>query len=230
MDRREFIKVSGAGALTLFLTGCGLNILGSDAAGTAKTANAATTATPGQVGSGKKMKIVVLASSPHRDGTSAHLADKFCEGAAAAGHEIFRFNPAFEDIHPCLGCNQCGMAGPCVQKDALENTLMPKLLESDLIVLVTPIYYYTFSAQLKTVIDRFYSRTGALHNKKAMLMATAYNSADYTMESLYEYYQTLCRYMEWENVGAVLAKGCGSRSLIERSEFPGQAYTLGQSL
>ena len=102
------------------------------------------------------MKIVVVTGSPHKAGTSALLADKFIEGAQSKGHEVFRFNAAFEDIHPCRGCDACGMNGPCVQKDAIEEKLIQKLVDCDMIVLVTPLYYFGFSAQLKTVIDRFY--------------------------------------------------------------------------
>ena len=57
------------------------------------------------------MKIVVVTGSPHKAGTSALLADKFIEGAESKGHEVFRFNAAFEDIHPCRGCDACGMNG-----------------------------------------------------------------------------------------------------------------------
>ena len=63
------------------------------------------------------------------------------------------------------------------------------------------------SAQIKTVVDRFYSRTGSLHRKKSILMATAYNSADWTMEALVHHYETLVRYMEWQDIGKVLAIG-----------------------
>ena len=99
MNRRDFIKFSGAGMLTLFLSGCGLNMLN----GTEKKAAGAPVAEK-SLGGGK-MKIVVVTGSPHKQGTSALLADKFIEGAQAAGHEVFRFNAAFEDIHPCQGCD-----------------------------------------------------------------------------------------------------------------------------
>lgn len=126
------------------------------------------------------MKIVVVTGSPHKAGTSALLADKFIEGAQSKGHDVFRFNAAFEDIHPCRGCDACGMNGPCVQKDAIEEKLIHKLVECDMIVLVTPLYYFGFSAQLKTVIDRFYSRTGSIHKKKSALLATAWNNDSWT--------------------------------------------------
>ena len=107
---------------------------------------------------------------------------------------------------------------------------MPKMLEADLLVLVTPLYYYGMSAQLKIIVDRFYSRTTKLNGKKSMIMATAWNSADWTMEALKNHYETLVRYMNWNDVGQVWATGCGTRSLVERSEFGEQAYKIGAKL
>jgi putative NADPH-quinone reductase len=230
MDRREFLKVTGAGAMTLFLSGCGINAVSGDKKACAAASTGSAEAKPGGVSNGKTMKIVVLCGSPHKAGTSALLADKFIEGAQAAGHEVFRFNAAFEDINPCRGCDACGMNGPCVIQDAISAKLIQKLVDCDMVALVTPLYYYGFSAQIKTVIDRFYSRTASIHKKKSMLMATAWNSADITFNALQEHYNTLVRYMEWQDVGRVLGYGCGSRSAIEGSEFPEQALRIGKSL
>jgi len=176
------------------------------------------------------MKIVVVTGSSHRNGTSALLADKFIEGAKSNGHEVFRFNAAFEDIHPCQGCDACGMNGPCVIKDAIENDLIQKLVNCDMIVLVTPLYYFGFSAQLKTVIDRFYSRTGSIHHKKSALMATAWNNDSWTMTALKAHYTRLCEYMEWQDQGQIYATGCGYRSAVENSDFPAQALALGKKV
>ena len=200
------------------------------------------------------MKIVVVTGSPHKAGTSALLADKFIEGAQSKGHEVFRFNAAFEDIHPCRegaqskghevfrfnaafedihpcrGCDACGMNGPCVQKDAIEEKLIQKLVDCDMIVLVTPLYYFGFSAQLKTVIDRFYSRTGSIHKKKSALLATAWNNDSWTMTALKAHYTRLCQYMEWQDQGQIYATGCGYRSAIEGTEFPVQALELGKKV
>ena len=226
MNRREFFKYSGMGTLALFLSGCGLTAVADEG----KPAEDATE--KGSVSGGKNMKIVIVNSSPHSDSesTSKYLAGRFAEGAKSAGHEVFVFDAAKEETHPCLGCDKCGMDGPCVFKDAIENTLMPKMLEADLIALVTPLYYFGMSAQLKTIVDRFYSRTGKLHGKKSIIISTAYNSADWTMEALEEHYETLVRYMEWQDVGQVWATGCGSRSLVERSEFGDMAYKIGTNL
>jgi len=228
MNRRDFLKIGGMGAFTLFLSGCGLSALGEDK----KAPTAAAAPEKGSVSGGKNMKIVVITSSPHpkNESTSIYLADRFTEGAKSAGHEVFTFDAAHEDTHPCQGCDRCGMDGPCVWNDAIEQKLMPKMLEADLLVLTTPLYYYGMSAQLKTIVDRFYSRTGKLHGKKSIIMATAYNSADWTMEALSAHYDTLVRYMEWKDAGQVWAVGCGSRSLVERSEFGDMAQKIGANL
>lgn len=225
MDRREFLKVSGAGLLTLFLSGCGTFMAPSKRSG-------AQTMPKGQISGGKKMKIVVITSSPHpkNESTSIYLAERFATGARKAGHDVFFFDAANSSTHPCKGCDQCHMDGPCIFKDDIENTLMPRMLEADLLVLTTPLYYFGMSAQLKTIVDRFYSRTGRLHKKKSILMATAYNSDDWTMSALVDHYDTLVRYMEWQDVGKILGIGCGSRSLVEHSDFGNQAEKLGENL
>ena len=113
---------------------------------------------------------------------------------------------------------------------SIEKKLMPKMLEADMLVLTTPLYYYGMSAQLKTIVDRFYSRTGKLNGKKSMLIATAYNSADWTFQALVAHYETLVRYMNWTDAGQVLGLGCGSRPLVEKSEFGEIARKIGARL
>ena len=226
MKRREFLKVVGLGSMTLFLSGCGLNAVAEENQTKAKTPEQSS------ISGGNSMKIVVINSSPHSEtqSTSRYLAQRFIEGAKSAGHEIFTFDAANEETHPCKGCDTCGMNGPCIFKDAIETKLMPQMLEADLLVLVTPLYYFGMSAQLKIIVDRFYSRTTKLSGKKSMIMATAWNSADWTMEALKNHYETLVRYMSWTDVGQVWAVGCGARSLVERSEFGEQAYKIGANL
>lgn len=218
MNRRDFIKIVGLGAMTLYLSGCGASATKSEA--------------QNKISEGKSMKIVVINSSPHSEeqSTSRYLAQKFVEGAKTAGHEIFIFDAANEDTNPCQGCDRCGMDGDCIFNDAIQTKLMPQMLQADLLVLVTPLYYYGMSAQLKTIVDRFYSRTTRLNHKKSMIMATAWNTADWTMTALKTHYETLVRYMNWEDVGQVWATGCGYRSAVENSEFGDMAYKIGANL
>ena len=226
MNRRDFIKIVAFGSMAIYLSGCGISAIKDD--DNDKDGASAHESVSG----GKSMKIVVINSSPHSEeqSTSRYLAAKFVQGAKDIGHEVFVFDAANEKTNPCRGCDQCGMDGACVFDDAIENKLMPQMLKADLLVLVTPLYYYGMSAQLKTVVDRFYSRTTRLTGKKSILIATAWNSADWTMTALKTHYETLVRYMSWQDVGQVLAIGCGSRSMVERSEFGEMAYKIGAAL
>ena len=226
MNRRDFLKLGGMGALTVLLSGCGLSsLMGTET-------SAATTPEKGSISGGKNMKIVVINSSPHSDSesTSKYISQNFTEGARSAGHEVFVFDAAKANTHPCAACDLCHMDGPCVHDDDIERSLMPQMLEADLLVLVTPLYYWTMSAQLKTIVDRFYSRTGRLHGKQSMLIATCYDSGAHAMDTLVTTYKRLVEYMEWHDVGMVLGTSCGARSLVESSQFPEQARQIGANL
>ena len=101
------------------------------------------------------MKIVMMTGSAHRNGTTATLAGRFQQGALDAGHEVYRFDAAFQDVHPCIGCDKCRRTGTCTFAADDMKLLNPHLLAADAVVFVSPIYYFTINAQLKAVIDRF---------------------------------------------------------------------------
>ena len=176
------------------------------------------------------MKILMITGSPHRNGTSNTLAREFAKGAEEAGHEVDIYDAARRNIHPCLGCDGCGMAGNCVQKDD-GNALLDRLLRSDAVVFVTPVYYFGMSAQLKTVIDRFYARNGAITAKrmKAALIATAWNDDDTVMKGIEVTFGIIFDYLDFVNVGSVLAKGSGTVGMMPL-KYRRQAYELVRSI
>lgn len=120
------------------------------------------------------MKIVIFEGSPNRNGSTHLLAESFANGAREAGHRVQIVDAAHAKIHPCTGCIHCGYEGPCVQKDEME-TIRPMILEADMLVFATPLYYYGMSAQLKTLIDRFCSFNGSIQRKhmRSALLAVA---------------------------------------------------------
>ena len=88
------------------------------------------------------MKITVLTGSPRKNGTSNYLADEFIRGAKENGHEVFRFDTARSDVKNCMACQSCAMGSkPCIHKDDFVE-LRENILNSDVIVFVTPIYYF----------------------------------------------------------------------------------------
>ncbi|WP_373166185.1 flavodoxin family protein [Agathobaculum sp. Marseille-P7918] len=177
------------------------------------------------------MKIVVLLGSPNRQGSSHLLAECFRQGAQEAGHTVEIIDVAHADIHPCTGCIHCGYEGPCSQKDDMQG-IRAKILDADMMVFATPLYYYGMSAQLKTLIDRFCAFNSSLHSKhmKSALLTVAWNSDDWTFDALEAHYKTLVRYLNLQDMGMVLGYGCGTPSMTKHSPYPQMAYQLGVRL
>lgn len=178
------------------------------------------------------MRIVVLTGSPHERGTTDLLADKFCEGAEESGHEIHRFDTGKLNVKPCLGCDYClRNDGECVYNDDMVK-IQPYLLEADAVILVTPLYYFGMSAQLKSVVDRFYAVNEKLRSrtKKALLISAGSNSDEWAMEGLSLHFKTICKYLKWEFSGEHLVYGASVREDIENSIYAEEAKNLGRDI
>ncbi|MDO4962189.1 MAG: flavodoxin family protein [Eubacteriales bacterium] len=178
------------------------------------------------------MKILVLKSSGNKNGSSAMLADEFMRGAKEAGHEATEYDVIHKDIRACLGCGHCGMSGPCLQKDDYEKELKELIKETDMIAFAFPVYYYNWPAQLKTVIDRFYSYTYELTgmHKKTVMLSVAWDDTDTVFAVCEAYYRQICSYMDFEDMGMICGRGCGTPAMTRRTRYPQKAYELGRSL
>lgn len=176
------------------------------------------------------MKIVVLTGSNNLHGTSNTLVEEFIKGATEKGHEIERFDTAHLNIHPCIGCNHCGMNGDCVFKDDMPN-ILDHIEIADMIVFATPVYYFAMTAPLKATIDRFYSRTGRISRKhlKTAYIMTCWNTDDETVNPLIIHYKKLVDYMNYEDMGMIIGKGCGTVGMMP-NHFLKDAYLLGKKL
>lgn len=178
------------------------------------------------------MKIVVLTGSPHKNGTSFLLTERLIDGAKTNGHEIVRFDVGSGDVHPCLGCDHCrAHSGACVFHDEMEK-IIPAILDAELIVLSMPLYYFGMPAQLKAVIDRLYAVNEEViaHPAKALLLATCGDDDDWAMDALLLHYQTVCRYLHWQDIGHLTAFGVNTRPELEQTAYPDKAYELGKCL
>ena len=98
-------------------------------------------------------KVIVISTSLRVGSNSDMLADKFTEGALHAGHNVEKISLAGKNISFCRGCLACQKLGRCVIDDD-ANDIMQKVLNADVVVWATPIYYYEMSGQMKVMIDR----------------------------------------------------------------------------
>lgn len=98
-------------------------------------------------------KVTVISTSLRKGSNSDMLADKFCEGAREAGNDVEKVSLIGKELQFCKGCLACQKLGKCVIDDD-ANGIMQKVLEADVVVWATPIYYYEMAGQMKTLIDR----------------------------------------------------------------------------
>lgn len=99
------------------------------------------------------MKILGLSCSPRRQGNTDVFLDVALQGAKQEGAEVELYSVAGKDIKPCDGCRACGKTGECHIKDDMQD-LYNLLLAANGIIFGTPIYFYSMTAQAKTIIDR----------------------------------------------------------------------------
>ncbi len=95
-------------------------------------------------------KIIILNGSPRKKGNTAALTAAFKRGAEKAGNQVTEFFLGEMNINGCKGCFSGGKDcnSPCVQKDDMD-VIYPVYRESDIVILASPLYYWTISRQLK---------------------------------------------------------------------------------
>ena len=102
-------------------------------------------------------KIVVITGSPRKNGNSFKMTEAFIRKAEALGHTVTRFDAAFKKLGGCHACETCYSKGrPCTFDDDF-NTIAPAILEADVVVFSTPVYWYSIPAQIKCVLDKLFS-------------------------------------------------------------------------
>lgn len=155
-------------------------------------------------------KILILNGSPRKNGRTASLIKAFIEGAESAGNEVKELYITGMDIGSCLACEACTRnAGQCIQKDDMEQ-VNDAYIEANVIVFASPMFWGTFSGQLKTCIDRLYAvlkridhNSPAMHKETALIMTA--RSPDYSIAL--NFYSIFTNIMGWKSWGTVLGAG-----------------------
>ena len=98
-------------------------------------------------------KVLIISSSPRKGGNSETLAAAFAKGAWGTDNQVETIYLREKQVGFCKGCFACLKSGHCIiQDDAVE--IVAKMHDADVLVFVTPVYYYCVSGQLKTMLDR----------------------------------------------------------------------------
>ena len=171
------------------------------------------------------MKILILNGSPTPDGNTAALANAFKEGAESKGHEVTLINVAHKKVNGCMSCNYCHNQGngSCVQKDDMQE-IYPLLQEADMITFASPIYYFTMSAQLEAVIQRFYAINHPAKAKYTALLLSSYSPNVYN--GAIHQYKDMIAYMGMTDKGIVTADNSTNKTPAKLAEAKGLGASL----
>lgn len=180
--------------------------------------------------------ILIIKGSPRVNGNSATLANQVFAGAKKGGAEVESVYLAGLDINPCDGCDVCqeGNNG-CIVEDDMQ-ALYPKLTKSDAIVIASPIYFFTISAQTKSFIDRWYAlvpETGNALKGKQLAVVLVYGDTDlYTSGGInaIHTFESMARYLEMEIPGMVYGTAWQLGEAEKQPELMEKAFRLGGTL
>jgi multimeric flavodoxin WrbA len=175
-------------------------------------------------------KVLVLSSSPRKGGNSDLLCDQFMLGAKEAGNLAEKIFFGDKKIGYCTGCGSCFTSHKCVQEDGMAEVL-EKMIASDVIVMATPVYFYSMAAQMKTLIDRTCCRYTEIVNKEMYFIVTAADSRKESMERTLEGFRgfTSCLSGAKEK-GIVYGTGVWNMGDIKGSRAMVLAYEMGKTV
>ena len=176
------------------------------------------------------MNILIISGSPRKGGNTELLAEAFAKGAAAH-HHVEIVSVRDYNVNPCLGCNACFKTdGICAQKDDMA-IIYEKMSRANMLVIASPVYFYSISAQLKAVIDRFHNPIrDSLNIKKMALLLVGAASLPELFNAILTEYNLCLKFFEIEDAGKVLVRGVKDKGDINNTDALNEAYTLGLSI
>jgi multimeric flavodoxin WrbA len=182
--------------------------------------------------------VLILKGSPREKGNSSTLADQVAAGAGQAGAEVESVALQKLNIQPCTGCDACqraGGGGHCNIDDDMK-ALYPKLVRADAIIISSPVYWFTLSAQTKLCIDRWYAlespKGSALVGKQFGLVLTFGDSDLYTSGGInaVRTFEDICRYLRGTIAGLVYGSASNIGDVKAQPALLEKAYQLGQKV
>lgn len=175
-------------------------------------------------------KVLILSGSPRNNGNSDILCDEFMKGAIEGGNEVEKIRVAEKKIGFCMGCYACEPTGVCAIKDDMAEVLQ-KMIDADVIVLASPVYFYSVDAQLKALIDRTIARWLEVKNKEFYYIVTAAEAELEAAETTIECLRGYAKCVEGaKEMGIIYGLGVLKKGEIINTKAMTEAYDMGKSV
>lgn len=176
-------------------------------------------------------KVLILSGSPRKGGNSDLLCDRFAKGAQEAGNKVEKIRVAEKKISPCHACYYCrDHGGECAIKDDMEQILQ-KMIDADVILLASPVYFYSIDAQLKAVIDRTVARWLEVKNKEFYYIVTCADTDKASVERTLECFRGYADCVQGaKECGVIYGTGVYEKGKAESTPAYEQAYKMGRAV
>lgn len=176
-------------------------------------------------------KVLILSGSPRKGGNSDMLCNEFMRGARENGNDVEKIFLRDKKIGYCTACYYCKESGgECAIKDDMSE-ILDKMLTADVIVMASPVYFYSIDAQLKTVIDRTVARWTQIKNKEFYYIATAAENSKAAAECTIECMRGFASCLEGsKEKGVIYGTGVYEPGVIEATPIVKEAYNMGKSI
>jgi len=177
-------------------------------------------------------QVLVLMSSPRKNGNTDRLANAFIRGVEENGYTTEKVYVNYQNIKSCLGCNVCQKTKVCIQKDDMQE-IYSKMLEAKIIVFASPVYFYTFNGSMKLLIDRTFAIEKTIHDKDFYLLTTGLAPEESYFRIIKDTFQ---KYIDCLRVGSnrfvdyVLGFQTGNKDDIEKTDAIEKAYKMAKEI
>lgn len=175
-------------------------------------------------------KVLILSGSPRKGGNSDILCDGFMRGAKEAGHEVEKIRVQEKKVACCIACYACRDTGICAIRDDMAE-IMQKMIECDVLVLASPVYFYSIDAQLKAVIDRSVCRWTEVKNKEMYYIMTAADTEKTSMETTLACFRGYADCVEGAvEKGVIYGTGVYHAGEVKEKAVMQEAYEMGKNV
>lgn len=177
--------------------------------------------------------IVVITGSPRKNGNSFAMTEAFIKTVQANGHNVTRFDAAFQKVGGCHACETCFKTGKACSFDDDFNLIAPAIEKADVVVFTTPVYWYSFPAQIKGVIDRLFSFCVAgkdIAGKQCALITCCEEDDMSVMDGVRIPYERSIALLKWKSIGEVLIPSVLNIGDIDKTDGVQKAIELAEKI
>lgn len=176
-------------------------------------------------------RVLILSGSPRKNGNSDILCDEFARGAIEVGHKIEKVFVNDKKIGYCKACYHCrNNDGKCIIKDDMSE-ILEKINLADVIVLASPVYFYSINAQMKAVIDRTLAMWTQIKDKDFYYIMTAAEGDKSVMDVTLECFRGFAKCLDGsKEKGVIYGTGVYEAGAVKTKNTIYEAYKMGKEI